>query len=514
MAEPSDSTCYVDVRTCLKLGWKINTRDKRSIDVAGGGSHTTYGSVRLHLKFQNYDPGYLTYQVIELPNSLSVLLGANEKRNCMIDTNWSKEFETPHFQFGLKRDKRVLDFIKRPLYCPHKQLPKWKELLVIEKVAVEAHRANVETESCDGVTLAFTTDSAEAELVASIESEQEQDLLELREHAHLMHVASDDGGEWDIEFVLGVGEAGRHEVAKADAELNRRAKEGELEQEDAILLLSRKVGDYEDLSSNETLQETDACVYAVHRGAFEHELGILPSHADAEVYAAVRKAVEELPDLSDDEKNKFLQDCRDRGYLKPDRLTEDYGICPSFLHERLHKRSPEGEVLWQELVAFFWRPGMCMMHEEMTSQRANHSEPVDIAPRPGHENVEYHHKSKVPAEVRDQVEKQLRGLLDKGVLRHCPKCRTVSRMLIVKKKGGKAVRIVCDMKTSNSHTIPVMTVMPSVEDVLNTVDPQAAVYSVFDLLAGFYSCSIRDNVSQEWTGMSTGMCVSTVVYSV
>eukprot|EP01050_Picozoa_sp_SAG11_P046574 SAG11_NODE_23897_length_381_cov_1.436170_1_plen_110_part_00 len=76
VSEPSDSTCYVDVRTCLKMGWKINTRDKRSIDVAGGGSHTTYGSVRLHLKFQNYDPGYLTYQVIELPNSLSVLLGA------------------------------------------------------------------------------------------------------------------------------------------------------------------------------------------------------------------------------------------------------------------------------------------------------------------------------------------------------------------------------------------------------------------------------------------------------
>eukprot|EP01050_Picozoa_sp_SAG11_P001268 SAG11_NODE_54_length_19571_cov_29.437786_4_plen_83_part_00 len=62
-----------------------------------------------------------------------------------------------------------------------------------------------------------------------------------------------------------------------------------------MMLLSRKVGDYADLSSTEALQETDACVYAVHRRAFEPELGILPSHADAEVYAAVRKAVEELP---------------------------------------------------------------------------------------------------------------------------------------------------------------------------------------------------------------------------
>ena len=503
VSEPADSTCYVDVRTCLKLGWKINSRDKRSIDVAGGGSHTTYGSVRLHLKFENYDPGYLTYQVIELPNSLSVLLGANEKRNCMIDTNWSKEFRTPHFQFGLKSSGQVLDFIKRPKYCPHKQLSGWKQLLAIEKAEVEAHRAKIEVESCNGATLAFTANAAEAELVASIESERQQELQSLREQAQLMHVASDDGGEWDIEFCLGVGEDGRREVAEADAELNRRSREGELEPEDAMMLLSREVSSYSDLSSDETSQETDACVYAVHRGAFEPELGLLPSHADAEVYAAVRKAVEQLPDLSDDEKNEFLRDCRDRGYLKPDRLTEDYGICPSFLHERLHKRTPEAEALWQELVAFFRRPGMCMMHEEMTSQRANHSEPVDIVPRPGHENVEYHHKSKVPAEVRDRVEKQLRGLIEKGVLRHCPKCRTVSRMLIVKKKGTKKVRIVCDMKTSNSHTVPVMTVMPSVEDVLNTVDPQAAIYSVFDLLAGFYSCSIRDNGSQEWTGMST-----------
>eukprot|EP01050_Picozoa_sp_SAG11_P012578 SAG11_NODE_1405_length_5002_cov_4.030797_5_plen_91_part_00 len=50
----------------------------------------------------------------------------------------------------------------------------------------------------------------------------------MREQAHLMHVACDDGGEWDIEFRLGVGEEGRREVAEADAELNRRSLEGSL----------------------------------------------------------------------------------------------------------------------------------------------------------------------------------------------------------------------------------------------------------------------------------------------
>jgi hypothetical protein len=113
----------------LNLGLRINPRDMRSIDVVGDHSQRTSGSVKLHLKMESYDLGWLTLQCIPLPNSIGVLLKANEKRRLGIETKWSKEHKVPHFELGFGNEKHTLPFIKRPKECSKKACPNWQKLL-------------------------------------------------------------------------------------------------------------------------------------------------------------------------------------------------------------------------------------------------------------------------------------------------------------------------------------------------------------------------------------------------
>ena len=83
-------TGYIDLRLCLHLGLRINTRHKLKIRTAGSGSegseHTTFGSVRANFSIAGQPIGMQTYLVNLLPNSTGVLLGFNEKRRLNIDT--------------------------------------------------------------------------------------------------------------------------------------------------------------------------------------------------------------------------------------------------------------------------------------------------------------------------------------------------------------------------------------------------------------------------------------------
>ena len=85
----------------------------RSIDVGGDHSQRTCGCVKLHLKDDTYDLGWLTLRGISLPNIIVVLLGANEKRRLVIETRWLETHKVPQFVLGFDKDKHTLPFIKK-----------------------------------------------------------------------------------------------------------------------------------------------------------------------------------------------------------------------------------------------------------------------------------------------------------------------------------------------------------------------------------------------------------------
>jgi hypothetical protein len=87
------------------------------------------------------------------------------------------------------------------------------------------------------------------------------------------------------------------------------------------------------------------------------------------------------------------------------------------------------------------------------------------------------------------VEAYIKDLLAKKVIRECNDSQTISRILFVRKKCTSKLRvyIVLDAKEANSHLRPVKARLMYVEEVLAGIDPDATVYSVVDLLSGFWS---------------------------
>lgn len=486
-AGPSEDTCYIDTGLALNLGLRIDSRDMRSIDVAGDHSQRTCGSVKLHLKMESYDLGWLTLQCISLPNSIGVLLGANEKRRLGIETRWSKEHKVPHFELGFDKDKHTLPFIKRPKECPMKACPNWQKLLKEQREKHARWRNEVLSIHTGRAQFSFPSDRDEIRTIVDHELHQR---AARDEAAQVFHIDTPGG---DLEIEIGFGTSA--EIAEIDAYHQLHGEAGTLDDLDdtwALTFCAKHGVEYNEdvlqLELDDPALQTRSQDLAV-----EHH----------SLFLTGKKAIDNLPELTPAEKGEFLADYRSRGKLHPDRMAADYSICPAFLADKLHQRNELGEKLWQELLATWRRPGKCMMWEEMSGDQSNFGTPVQLVPKVGHENVSFHHKSRIPLNARETVEAYIKDLLAKKVIRPCDDSQTISRILFVRKKGTSKLRVVLDAKEANSHLRPVKARLMSVEEVLAGIDPDATVYSVVDLLSGFWSSAIMDDGSQQWTAMDT-----------
>ena len=486
-AGPTEDTCYIDTGLALNLGLRINPRDMRSIDVAGDHSQRTSGSVKLHLKMESYDLGWLTLQCIPLPNSIGVLLGANEKRRLGIETKWSKEHKVPHFELGFGNEKHTLPFIKRPRECSKKACQDWQKLLREQREKFGRWRHKVLSIHTDNSQFSFPSDREEIRTIVEHELNQRE---ARQDSAQVFHVDTPEG---ELEIDIGFGSAA--EVKEIDDYHQLHGEAGTLDDLDdtwALTFCAKHGIEYDDALLQLELEDPALQTRSQDLSAEQRSL-----------FLTGKKAIDDLPELTPAEKGQFLADYRRQGKLRPESMAADYSICPAFLADKLHQRNELGEKLWQELLAAWRLPGKCMMWEEMNGDQSNFGTPVQLKPKVGHENVSFHHKSRIPLNARATVEAYIKDLLAKKVIRECNDSQTISRILFVRKKGTSKLRVVLDAKEANSHLRPVKARLMSVEEVLAGIDPDATVYSVVDLLSGFWSSAIMDDGSQQWTAMDT-----------
>lgn len=100
---------------------------------------------------------------------------------------------------------------------------------------------------------------------------------------------------------------------------------------------------------------------------------------------------------------------------------------------------------------------------------------------------------RVPLIYRQDVEKQITQLLKDQIIRPSNSAMA-SPLVIVKKKSGD-LRLACDFRYINKHTVQNYYPMPMMADVLNKV-AKAKYISVFDCRNAYWSCEVKE--SDKW----------------
>ena len=130
-----DDTSYIDPSMVLALGLAhlVDWDDIRMISTAGGAApanssdngarHTTFGTVKVHLLFDSFDPGVINFTILALPSTTHVLLGWEELERLRISVDSGRLDDHGNPAPALVMFKAVgksEPVIDRPLRCAYK----------------------------------------------------------------------------------------------------------------------------------------------------------------------------------------------------------------------------------------------------------------------------------------------------------------------------------------------------------------------------------------------------------
>ena len=100
------------------------------------------------------------------------------------------------------------------------------------------------------------------------------------------------------------------------------------------------------------------------------------------------------------------------------------------------------------------------------------------------------HPRRIPFAHRDESERQIADMLDKGIIRE-PTSPWSSPIILVKKKDGE-MRFCIDYRKLNSVTIGQAHPLPRVDDILDSLG-DAQYFSTLDLKSAYWQISVDEN---------------------
>ena len=521
---PGSVTGYCDISIVMALGLKLNTRHRVKVKTAGADGkecvHMTYGSVRANFTVAGQPLGMQTYFVNRLPGSTGLILGMNEKRRLNIDTVCSKLAapQGPRLKFtypgvdGGASEEVLVDAIKRPAVCPLKSMHNdvdgyLNELKVSEHDALQEMHCQIGELEHGDVTL--PSDLTEAgHFLNYIESFNE-------ERFDAIAGAVQDMNELSlfVQHETGFAEPVDFEMLDGD-EFDALAGE--------IMAAECDDGSHQDALALD--------LHALDRGD-TNELGV--------------KAIEEVT-VTDEEIKELLKD------FEPDTYPKEFGICPDFV-EKLKKRDPAAEALFQRCNDFWEQSGRCGNEKEMHYDNLKGPE-VELKLRDDKKDVSFYHAARYPAAMRRIADEYIDKLVARGFIEPATCSKWVSRLLFVRKPSkptdvkrddnGNVIsvkdpgfRVCVDARRMNSIVESTHVNLPSVTSVMNdlpeslnggrapiTSGDKARYMNVCDFTHGFHSLRYKPGLSRHlntfsshrgnwsWTVCTQGQQASPSVY--
>ena len=101
---------------------------------------------------------------------------------------------------------------------------------------------------------------------------------------------------------------------------------------------------------------------------------------------------------------------------------------------------------------------------------------------------------RLPHSLREEVDKQISELLEKGIIRPSKSPYNTSLWVVPKKPGqdGKPRwRVVLDFRPLNEKTIPMAYPLPNITDIFDQVS-NACYFTVIDCVSGFHQIALDD----------------------
>jgi len=95
---------------------------------------------------------------------------------------------------------------------------------------------------------------------------------------------------------------------------------------------------------------------------------------------------------------------------------------------------------------------------------------------------------RVPENLKTEVDLQISELLKRGVIKRSSSAMASPIVVVLKRDGG--VRIAVNYQYVNSHTVPDVTPLTSISEVIQQVG-RAKKISVFDATAGYHQCPVK-----------------------
>ncbi|XP_064475478.1 uncharacterized protein K02A2.6-like [Ornithodoros turicata] len=107
---------------------------------------------------------------------------------------------------------------------------------------------------------------------------------------------------------------------------------------------------------------------------------------------------------------------------------------------------------------------------------------------------------RLPLQIRDDVSKELKKLLDMGVIEAIDASPWVSPLVVAKKKDGR-IRLCVDLRAPNKAVVPDCYPLPNMEELLNKLSG-AKIFSKLDLTAAYHQLVLAEE-SRDLTAFIT-----------